>query len=184
MRFVRQLSEEENRELVEALENWDDAEEVRRVRAVRLSSKGWTIHHIAEALDVCRRSVRNWINWYEKDGLEGLKTSYSPGRPSKADQHYRDVLARTAETPPRQMGYPFSRWTLSRLATHMEKKTGVSLNPCHLSVVLKDLGFTYKRPRHDLSHRRDAKLYERKKSELQDLKKGLWTRTMATSYCS
>lgn len=183
MRFVRQLSEQQRGQLLEALQNWDDASEVRRVRAIRLSSKGWTVEHISEALDVCRRSVRNWINWYERDGLEGLKTSYSPGRPAKADEHYREVLERSVETAPREMGYPFSRWTLSRLATHMKKQTGVSLNPCYLSEVLKDLGFTYKRPRHDLSHKRDRQLYEQKKSELQDLKKGLWTRA-ATTNCS
>ncbi len=36
MRFVRELSEQETVELMEALEGWDDPAEVRRARAVRL----------------------------------------------------------------------------------------------------------------------------------------------------
>lgn len=183
MRFVRELSERETAQLVGALEGWDEPAEVRRARAVRLSQKGWTVPQIADALDVCRRSVRNWFDWYEGRGLEGLKTDPRPGRPPKADAAYRERLAETVETPPREMGYPFSRWTLKRLAAHMKKETGVSLHHCYLREVLLDMGFVYKRPRHDLSHRRYQKLYERKKAELEDLKKGLWHRSRATGCC-
>jgi transposase len=173
MRYVRELSEQETRQLMDALKSWNDAAEVRRARAVRLSSKGWKIQRIAEALNVCRRSVRNWLDRYEEGGLGGLKTRPGSGRPPKVDQHYRQVLERTVQTPPRQMGLPFSRWTLSRLVAHMAKETGVSISQRWLSEVLDRMGFSYKRPRHDLSHKRDQELYEAKKDELVGLKKGL-----------
>lgn len=183
MRFVGELSEQETVELIEALEGWDDPAEVRRARAVRLSQKGWTVPQIADALDVCRRSVRNWFDWYEQRGLEGLRTDPRSGRPPKADASYRERLAQTVETPPREMGYGFSRWTLERLSLHMEKETGVSLNHFYLREVLLDMGFVYKRPRHDLSHRRDEEIYRQKKAELEDLKKGLWQRRRTTDCC-
>lgn len=172
MRQVHELSNEENERLLNALQNWDDKWEIRRVRAVRLSGKGWHVSKIAEALDVCNRSVRNWINWYEQEGLEGLRTDERPGRPPKIDQHYRDLLTAAVQKQPREMGYPFNRWTLKRLVRHMEEKTGVSVTPERISQVLHEMGFTYKRPKHDLSHKRDEELYEKKKSELDDLKKG------------
>lgn len=184
MKFVRALSQRESAELLEALHRWDDPSDVRRARAVRLNSRGWTVPQIADALDVCRQSVRNWIDFYEREGLGGLKTDPRSGRPPKADEHYCQMLTHTVETPPREMGYPFNRWTLSRLAIHMEKHTGVSLHPSHLRQLLKAMGFVYKRPRHDLSHKRDQRLYEQKKSELKDLKKGLWTSTETTNCCS
>lgn len=173
MRYVRRLSTQESQQLVDALEGWKDADEVRRVRAVRLSSKGWTIQQIADVLDVCCRSVRNWISRCEKDGLVGLKTKPRSGRPPKVDQDYRRLLERTAGTPPRQMRLPFSRWTLPRLNRYMEKETGISITDRWLSEVLHQLGFSYKRPKHNLSHKRDDELYEAKKSELVVLKKGL-----------
>ena len=173
MKFVRTLSEEETGALCQALKDWDDPAEVRRVRAVRLSSKGWKVPRIAEALDACRWSVRHWIDLYEAEGLEGLRTKPRSGRPPKVDDHYREVLRRTIETPPREMGLPFNRWTLPRLGIYMDKKTGVTVSAGHTSRLLKRLGYVYKRPRHDLSHRRDQKLYELKKEELEELKKGL-----------
>ncbi len=172
MIYVHELSESERHNVVEALEHWDDAAEVRRVRAIRLSDKGWNVPDIAEALDVSRKSVRNWINWYEEGGLEALRTDDRPGRPPRVDQHYRDLLAETVETPPRDMGYQFSRWTRKRLAKHMEEKTGISITPRYVSELLHQMEYVYKRPKHDLSHKRDEESYEKKKEELEELKKG------------
>lgn len=173
MKFVRALSDEERVELLQALKEWDDPSEVRRVRAVRLSSKGWTVPKIAEALDCTRWSVRHWIDLYEAEGLKGLKTKPRSGRPAKVDERYRQVLAATVESPPRQLGLPFNRWTLPRLGIYMDKKTGVTVSAGHMSRLLKALGYVYKRPRHDLSHKRDQKLYDLAKGELDELKKGL-----------
>ena len=82
MRYVWRLSTEQTQELVDVLDSWKDAGEVRRARAVCLSSKGYTIKESAEVLDVCFRSVRNWIRRYEKGGLAKLKTQPKSERPS------------------------------------------------------------------------------------------------------
>lgn len=176
VRYIRALSDEERAEVLAALKGWDDPAEVCRVRAVRLSDKGWTVPKIAEALDCTRWSVRRWFDLYEAEGLEGLKTRPRSGRPPKVDGHYREVLRQTVETPPRHLGLPFNRWTLPRLGIYMDKKTGVTVSVGHMSRLLKGLGYVYKRARHDLSHRRDQALYERKRAELEGLKKGLWSR--------
>lgn len=181
MKFVRSLSEQERVELLQALRECNDPSEVRRARAVRLSSKGWTVPKIGEALDACRWSVRHWIDLYEAEGLEGLKTKPRSGRPAKVDEHYRQVLRTTIESPPRDVGLPFNRWTLPRLGIYMDKKTGVTVSVGHMSRLLRQLGYVYKRPRHDLSHKRDHKLYELKKRELEELKKGLWSRKRTSS---
>ncbi len=175
MKFVRKLSETQKKELKAALRGWSDAAEVRRVRAVHLSAKGWTVPVIAEALDATQWSVRRWIHLYEAQGLAGLKTSPRPGRPAKVDEQYMDLLRQTVESPPRELGQPFNTWTLPHLGIYMDKKTGVTVSSVHMSRLLKRLGYVYKRPRHDLSHRRDEKLYAAKKAELEELKKGLLT---------
>ena len=115
MLFVRELSEQDSEQMDEALRRWRDAAEVRRVRAVRLSSRGWPVPRIAEALDVTRTSVRRWIHLYEAEGLEGLRTKPRPGRPAKVDQQYRRLLVQVVETPPRELGYSFNRWMLAHL---------------------------------------------------------------------
>lgn len=181
MKYVRTLSDEERSALCQALRDWRDPSEVRRARAVRLSSKGWVVPRIAEALDCTRWSVRHWIDLYEAEGLEGLRTKHRSGRPPKVDERYRQALRATVETPPRELGLPFNRWTLPRLGIYMDKKTGVTVSVGHMSRLLKELGYVYKRPRHDLSHRRDQKLYELRRGELEELKKGLSSRERTLS---
>lgn len=183
MRFVRVLSDQESAELLDAVKHWTSPAEVRRARAVRLSAKGWTVPRIAEALDCARCSVRLWLDHYEAEGIEGLKTRYRSGRPPKVDEHYRQVLRETIETPPRELGLPFNRWTLPRLGIYMDKKTGVPICSRHMGRLLKQLGYVYKRARHDLSHKRDQKLYKLAKEDIEELKKGLSTRKGA-SRCS
>lgn len=182
MKFVRELSEAERRQIKQALGRWADAAEVRRVRAVQLSSNGWSVPRVAEVLDATRWSVRRWIDLYEAEGLQGLKTKPRSGRPPKVDEHYMEVLKATIGTPPRQLGLPFNRWTLPRLGIYMDKKTRLTLSAGHMSRLLKQLGYVYKRPRHDLSHKRDQKLYEMKKQELQELKKGLCSQERISSW--
>ena len=181
MRFVRALSDQERAVLLAALKQWDDPSEVRRARAVRLSGKGWTVPRISEALDCTRCSVRRWIDLYETEGLQGLKTKHRSGRPPKVDEEYRQVLAKTLETAPRELGLAFNRWTLPRLGIYMDKMTGVTVSAGHMSRLLKGLGYVYKRARHDLSHKRDQKLYELAKGELGELKKGLSRRRETSS---
>ncbi|MFP4029215.1 MAG: helix-turn-helix domain-containing protein [Candidatus Brocadiia bacterium] len=128
MKYVHDLSEAERGELNRTLKSWQKAKEVRRVRAIWLSGKDWSVPEIAEVIDVQRDTIRKWIDWYEKEGLEGLRTASRSGRPPKADEHYRELLGQTVQTPPRELNYDFNRWTLQLLARHMEEKTGVSLH--------------------------------------------------------
>jgi transposase len=181
MRYVRELTDEEQVDLERALKQWKSPSEVRRVRALRLSHKRWTVPQIAEALDCTHWSVWHWIDLYEAEGLEGLRTKPRSGRPAKVDEHYRQVLRTTLETPPRELGLPFNRWTLPRLGIYMDKKTGVTVSCGHMSRLLKKLGYVYKRARHGLSHKRDEGLYELRKEELEELKKGLSTRKRTSS---
>jgi transposase len=173
MKFVKELTDRQRQKLRDALEGWDDTKAVRRVRAIWMSSQGWTVPEIADALDVWRRTVRVWIDKYDEAGLEGIKTKDRSGRPPKADEQYVERLEEVVQTPPREFGYPFSTWTREYLAMHMEKETGTSISARHVGRLLNRLGFVYKRARYDLSHKRDREEYEQKKKELGGLKKGL-----------
>ncbi len=108
MRYVRELSDQEQGDVQKALKEWRDPSEVRRVRALRLFHKGWTAPQIAEVLDCTRRSVRHWIDLYEAEGLKGLRTRPRSDRPPKVDEHYRRMLKETLETVPRGLGLPLT----------------------------------------------------------------------------
>ncbi|OJT16164.1 hypothetical protein BO221_51295, partial [Archangium sp. Cb G35] len=62
-------------------------------------------------------------------GLEGLADSLRPGRPPRVSPAYLELLLRTVETDPRQLGFIFSRWTCARLSSYLEQRTQVAISP-------------------------------------------------------
>lgn len=127
MKYVHDLSEAERGELNRSLKSWQKAKEVRRVRAIWLSGKDWSVPEIAEVIDVQRDTIRKWIDWYEKEGLEGLRTASRSGRPPKADEEYMGILESTMQKAPRDLGYPFSSWTMEYLSRHLAAPDGSHL---------------------------------------------------------
>ncbi len=67
----------------------------------------------------------------------------------------------------------------------MKAKTGIELKRTQLRAVLKDNGFVYRRPKHDLTNLQDAKARQAAQEWLNELKKApkkarstysLWTK--------
>jgi transposase len=82
-----------------------------------------------------------------------------------------ELLQRLVMKSPRELGYPFSSWTLDRLREHLTRVTGVILHPLYLSRLMGRHGIVYRRPKHVMSHLRDPKDYGEKKAILEFLKK-------------
>jgi transposase len=83
------------------------------------------------------------------------------------------------------LGYAFSIWTTERLRLHLKAKTGIELKPTQFKALLKENGFVYRRPKHDLSNLQDAKARQAAEEWLEELKKepkkakstfSLWTK--------
>jgi len=52
-----------------------------RIRMILLSSRGYTVPQIAEIFECDEATVRNWIERFEAEGVEGLRDRPRPGRP-------------------------------------------------------------------------------------------------------
>lgn len=48
----------------------------RRIQAILLSHKGWTVQRIAYNLSVSQRIIWKWFKLYQEKGLEGLRGKY------------------------------------------------------------------------------------------------------------
>ena len=97
-----------------------------RERIVRQVASGQTPEAVAEAVGVCPRTVRKWVDRYRREGLAGLLDRSS--RPHRLRQPTPQAVAEEVERLRRQ------RWTGKQIAA----ETGVS--PATVSRVLRRLG--------------------------------------------
>jgi hypothetical protein len=66
----------------------------RRLRAVVLNSEGSTSDELAKILQAPRSKVSEWLQRYQRDGIEGLLEGYRSGRPPELSEHQQlgDIL--------------------------------------------------------------------------------------------
>jgi transposase len=170
--FVRPLTGSEKKELVRLIHGGGDARVVRRAHMVRLSSEGRVASEIAALWDVTGEVVRRTIHRFNAEGVAGLPDRPRKGRPPKKTDRYVSLLKEVVQTSPRDLGYPFSAWTLERLREHLGRRTQILLSPSRLSQIMAENDIVYRRPKHGMEHLRDPQEYDEKKAFLAFLKKG------------
>ena len=170
--FVRELSSAERKELTRLIHTNGDARIVRRAQIVRQSAQGQRASQIAALWDLTGEAVRRTLKRFNAEGLSSLADKPRQGRPPKKTPRYVEALKEAVTTSPRDLGYPFTCWTLERLREHLARQTRIVLSPHYLSQVMAEQGIVYRRPRHGMEHLRDAQEYDEKKAFLEFVKKG------------
>jgi len=173
--FVRALTSEERKELSRLIRGAGDGRIMRRAQMIRLSADGKTAPQIAALWDVTDQSVRRTIRRFNAEGIAGLADKPRKGRPPKKTDRYVALLREAVQTSPRDVGYPFSSWTLERLREHLALQTGVVLHPNYLSQIMATNDIVYRRPKHSMAHLRDPEEYNEKQAILEFLKRGRFT---------
>lgn len=73
MRYVRQLSTEQEGRLRELSRRSRDYRERERAKAILLSYKGYNIVTLSDIFEVSRGTITNWLDAWEERGMKGLK---------------------------------------------------------------------------------------------------------------
>ena len=180
--FVRTLTADERKALSRLIRRERDARIVRRAQMIRLSAAGIPVPKISALWDVNDQTVRRTIQRFEAEGLAGLRDKPRKGRPAKKTDRYVALLKEAVQRSPRDLGYPFSSWTLERLREHLALQTGIQLHPNSLSRIMAENDIVYRRPKHSMAHLRDPEEYDEKKAILDFLKKGPFAPQPASSY--
>jgi len=168
--FIRKLTKSEQSKLTQLVHSNQDGRIVRRGQIIRLSSQGKKAAEIAQLWAITIPTVLQTIYRFNAEGLKGLVDKPRRGRPAKATDQYVALLKEAVQTSPRDLGYPFSSWTLNRLREYLGRQTGKLLNPRYLSQLMAKHGIVYRRPKHVMAHLRDPKDYNEKKALLEFLK--------------
>ena len=84
--FRIKLSKNKIQSLKEALsraEKKGDFTKVKRILSILLLCKDHLVSDVAQLLNVSAQAVRDWLKKYFLQGIHGLRSGKSPGRPSK-----------------------------------------------------------------------------------------------------
>lgn len=129
----------------------NDLGEWRRGRAVRAYIDGRKVTAIAAECGVTRGSVNRWLQWYDVDHVEGLRTSIAEGPAPKLTDEQREALGIIIELGPMQAGYQSGVWTGPMIGDLIEERFGVRYHNHHIPRLLHQLRFSVQRPRKRLA---------------------------------
>jgi len=133
------------------LQSWlsgDDPVMRHRARVVLLSREGYCVPEIGYITRSHPANLRKWIHRFNDDGCAGLRPPKSGGPKRRFSCGQRSEIVALAGTDPRDLGLPFSRWTLHRLASQAAER-GIVDRISHESVrqILAEAGCEHRRDR-------------------------------------
>ena len=139
------------REFIREREEAGDLDEWRRGKAILGYIDGIRVIALAAQLDVTRGSVNRWLQWYEAQGIDGLRTAVSPGPTPKLNAAQRAELTAMVEAGPLAAGYASGVWTGPMVGDLVERRFGVRYHKHNIPRLLHELGFSLQRPRKRLA---------------------------------
>ena len=115
VRRVRTISNEEGQKLARLCRHPSDAIELHRAMVILSSAQGFTPPYIARLVGYSPDWVRTLIREFNLHGFKMLKPNWKAGGNWKFTQEQKDQLVALATRRPRDLGLPFSQWSLARL---------------------------------------------------------------------
>jgi transposase len=120
--------------------------ERRRLQAARRFAQGETQGAVARALGVTTAAVNHWHQAWRAKGVRGLKAAGRAGRKPKLDAKQLAQVERALRAGPDTHGFRTDLWTLPRVATVIQRMTGVRHHPSHVGRLLQQLNWSRQRP--------------------------------------
>lgn len=145
--------------------------EARRLQAAEMFARGDTQGAVARALNVTSAATNHWYQAWQAKGRRGLKAAGGAGRRPRLGPTDLAKLEQALRAGPAAQGFPTAVWTLPRVATVIERLTGVVHHPGHVWRVLRGLGWSLQRPGRRARERDEAAIAEWKTTRWPRLKK-------------
>lgn len=137
------LTPEQISKLQQALKDSDQPHVRERILIILLQNDGKPQYEIAKFLCCSHRTVAYWCMHGDPDDLETLHNKREYEHYRKATPEYIELLLKTVDQEPTDLGYDFGRWTAERLATYLTEKTGIDLSSSQVRRILKRKKYSY-----------------------------------------
>ena len=142
-----------------------------RLKAGRLFRRGLSQAEIARKLKVTPAAVNYWHKDYKKHGTDGLKSKGHPGFESELTDAKRLLFKKAVIKGPEAYGFETNLWTLPRLTAVLKKISGFACSDVWTWNIVRDLGFSAKKPKVKAKERDERTIARWKTKTLPGLKK-------------
>jgi transposase len=175
------LKPSETRQLRQLRDHAASARLVKRALCLLLSAAGRGAGDIARTVGLSPNAVTDIRRRWRSRRLRSLVDKPRPGRPPLVTPRYRKELRRALRQGPLACGYVFTVWSIARLRTYLQQRTGIVVGVDWLRRLVHAEDFVVDRPAHTLAGKRDERAYRRARHRLDRLKKGVQTPTHPTN---
>lgn len=127
----------------------------RRAHALLLLAEGHSVSAVARLFETAPHRVRVWRVRFLAGGRRGLADEPRSGRPPKLDAAALVFLEEALEADPHAYGLPVTIWSIRDLRDVLAHRLDVRVCTATVHRAVQRLGYRYRRPRHDLTHRQD-----------------------------
>ena len=162
------LSQEQKERLLQALKESENPYIREKILILLLMNDGKTYQEISDFLEISYPTVAYWAVHGDPDNLESLKDGREKGNFRKATKVYEELLLTIIEKEPAEYGYEFGRWTAARLASHLEKETGIKLSGSQVSRILQKKKYVYIWAKYSLEDKQDPEKRKAFKEKLAE----------------
>jgi transposase len=118
-----------------------------RLHGVLLVAQGLTCPKVAELLGDSPRSVVNWVQRFEADGLAGLSEGQRSGRPSRLSERQLTKVEAALRASPTEVGLTTQMWDGPALSEYLRREHSVQLKARQCQRLFRQLGFRLRKPR-------------------------------------
>jgi transposase len=124
-----------------------DRLQARRLRAAELFTAGVRQAEVARQLGVSRQSVHLWHQRWRAAGTDALRSQGPTGPTPRLSDHQLRQVEQALVKGAGANGFAGELWTLDRIATVIERLTGVRHHPAWVWALLRHrLGWSVQRP--------------------------------------
>ncbi|MCF2152119.1 helix-turn-helix domain-containing protein [Desmonostoc muscorum LEGE 12446] len=138
------LTEFQRKQLQKSLEDENLSKLHRqRICIMLLADEGKSQAEICQQVGCSSATARHWILVAES-GMAHQWKKRAIGRPQTINDCYLERLKELVSQTPRDLGYPFHRWTGDWLSKHLEKEFRIKVSDRYINHLLKEMGLSTK----------------------------------------
>jgi transposase len=109
-----------------------------RIEIMLLADEGKTQTQICRALSCSPLTARHWI-FMARSGQAHNWQDQPIGRPKTVTSDYLERLKQLITANPRDLGYPFSRWTGQWLSKHLSQEFNIEVTARHINRLIEKM---------------------------------------------